>query len=87
MLLLVKAAVLLSSATAPDNSLVFSIAFASVLLTFWGQFVYESGHVSLLHSFLFTNLAVLNATKLALFDELATMSIFSFVLISMPLVY
>ena len=62
-LLLVIAAVLLSSATAPDNSLVFSIAFASVLLTFWGKFVYESGHVSLLHSFLFTNLAVLNAVR------------------------
>ena len=89
MTLLVKATVLLASATAPANSaytLVFSVALASVVLTFWGQVVYQNKAVSLLHTSFFTNLAILNITKLFLFDDVVKISIASFALISIPLV-
>ena len=86
--LIIKAIVLILSATAPVNSahvVVFSVAITAVVLTFWGQMVYRNRVISLLHTSLFMNLAVLNITKLFMFDSLGKNSITSFTLIAVPL--
>ena len=87
--LLVKATVLLASATAPANSahiVVYSLAISSAILMFWGQKVYSNGNLSLFHTSVFLNLMVLNVTKLFIFDDMAQISIPSYTLITISLV-
>ena len=57
----------LASRTLPTQRtylVVFSITVASVMLLFWRQIVYKRIAQSLLHTSLFMNLAIINATKL-----------------------
>ena len=65
--LTVQGAILLASRTLPTQRtylVVFSITVVSVMLLFWGQIVYKRRAQSLLHTSLFMNLAIINATKL-----------------------
>ena len=87
--LLVKATVLLASATAPVNSdhiLVFSFALSSAVLTFWGQIVYQRKSVALFHTSLFLNLTLLNISKLLVFDDITKISTASFTLAVVPFI-
>ena len=80
----VKAAILLSSATIPSNGahiVVFSIAIASSVLTFWGHMVFQNSKTTLFHTLLFLNLCVLNITKLFTFNSITEMTITSYTLI------
>ena len=85
-ILIVKATVLLSSAIIPANGahvVVFSVALAALLLTFWGQMVFAKGAVAIFHTWMFANLGILNITKLFVFDNTNDMSIASFTLIGL----
>ena len=87
-ILIVKATVLLSSAIIPANGahvVVFSVALAALLLTFWGQMVFAKGAVAIFHTWMFANLGILNITKLFVFDNISDMSITSFTLIGLTL--
>ena len=87
-ILIVKATVLLSSAIIPANGahvVVFSVALAALLLTFWGQMVFAKGAVAIFHTWIFANLGILNITKLFVFDNTSDMSIASFTLIGLIL--
>ena len=71
-LLLVRAAVLLTSAVVPANSsriVVFSIALSAVLLPLWGQNVYRNSTIRMFDMWYFVNLALLAVTKLFNNDE------------------
>ena len=87
-ILIVKATVLLSSAIIPANAahvVVFSVALAALLLTFWGQMVFAKGAVAIFHTWMFANLGILNITKLFVFENISDMSIASFTLIGLTL--
>ena len=67
LLLVIRAATLLSSAVIPSdnaNIVVFSIALSSVLLTYWGQNVYWHSATTNFSIAFFINLSFLNLTKL-----------------------
>ena len=81
-ILLVRAAVLLTSALVPANSsriVVFSIALSTVLLLLWGQNVYRNSATRMFDMSYFVNLALLAITKL--FTNKANISEASYVLI------
>ena len=86
-LLLVRAAVLLTSALVPANSsriVVFSIAVSAVLLPLWGQNVYRNGATRMFDMSYFMNLGLLAITKL--FRNEANISEASFILIGIAFV-
>ena len=88
-ILVVKAVILLSSATIPANGahiVVFSVVIASCLLTFWGNMVFTNTKTMLFHTLFFVNLAILNVTKLFIFDKMTDMTIASYVLIGLVLI-
>ena len=88
-ILVIKAAILLSSATIPANGahiVVFFIVITSWLLTFWGNMVFTDTKTMLLHTFFFVNLGILNVTKLFTFENMTDMMIASHVLIALVLV-
>ena len=88
-ILVVKAVILLSSATIPANGahiVVFSVVIASCLLTFWGNMVFTHTKTMLFHTLFFVNLAILNVTKLFIFDKMTDMMIASYVLIGLVLI-
>ena len=71
-LLLVRAAVLLTSAVVPANNsriVVFSIALSAVLLPLWGQNVYRNSTIRMFDMWYFVNLALLAVIKLFNNDE------------------
>ena len=89
-ILVVKAVILLSSATIPANGahiVVFSVAIASCLLTFWGNMVFSDTKTMLFHIFFFVNLGILNITKMFIFDKMTDMTIASYVLIGLVLIH
>ena len=66
-LLIVRASALLSSAIIPSDNvriIMFMIATSSILLTYLGQNVYQNSAVCNFSATIFTNLALLNLTKL-----------------------
>ena len=66
LLLLVRAANLLISASIPDSTtgfVEFFTAILSILLTFWGQKVYHSSAVGTFGTAFLLNLAIMNVTK------------------------
>ena len=86
-LLLVRAAVLLTSALVPANSsriVVFSIAVSAVLLPLWGQNVYRNSATRMFDMSYFMNLGLLAITKL--FRNEANISEASFILIGIAFV-
>ena len=88
-ILIVKAVVLLSSALIPENGthiVVYSIAIASLLLTFWGQRVFHKNANTTFHVLFFVNLSLLNITRLFFFNDLDNMSKASYILIGLTLV-
>ena len=88
-ILLVKAAILLSSATIPvrgAQSIVLSVAILSLVLLFWGNMVFHNTKAMLFHTSLFVNLCVLNITKLYFFDDMVKMTIASYILIGIVFV-
>ena len=85
--LIVKAVVLLCSAVTPADSaniVVYSVALASLVLTFWGRMVYCSNRRTLFHSWLLVNLSILNVTKLL--NIVSDMSIASYTLIGLTMI-
>ena len=85
-LLLVKAAVLLTSALVPANSsriVVFSIAISAILLPLWGQNVYRNSATRIFDMAYFVNIALLAVTKL--FSNQADFSEASYILIGIAL--
>ena len=88
-ILLIKAVILLSSATIPANAahiVVFSIALSSFALTFWGHMVFKNIKTTLFHTSLFLHLGALNITKLFIFDSIMEMTTASYTLIGIVLV-
>ena len=88
-ILVVKAAILLSSATIPANGahiVVFSVVIASWLLTFWGNVVFTNTKTMLFHTFFFVNLGILNVTKMFIYENMVEMTIASYILIGLVLV-
>ena len=88
-ILVIKAIILLSSATIPSNSshiIVYSVAIASLLLTFWGSMVFGNTKTMRFHTFFFVNLGVLNITKMFIFDSMVEMTIASQTLIGLVLI-
>ena len=74
-ILIVKAVILLSSATIPANGahiVVFSFVLLSFALTFWGHMVFKNTKTTLFHTSLFLHLGALNVTKLFIFDSIMT---------------
>ena len=88
-ILVVKAVILLSSATIPANGehiVVFSVAIASCLLTFWGNMVFTNAKTMFFHTLFFVNLGILNITKMFIFDKMTDMTIASYILIGLVLI-
>ena len=88
-ILVVKAIILLSSATIPSNGahiVVFSVAISSAMLTFWGHVVFRNPRTTLFHTLFFLNLCVLNITKLFIFNSITEITIISYTLIGIVLV-
>ena len=88
--LVVKATVLLASATVPANNtriLVFSMTVACSLLLLWGHKIYCNSSILLFHRFSLVNLMILNTTKLFVSDETVKISIASYTLIASELVF
>ena len=88
-MLLVKATVLLASATTAVNSfriLVFSFALSSGILSFWGQLVYRKRHIALYNTSLFTNLIILNVTRLLVTCTNYEVSGYLYPVIAIPLI-
>ena len=88
-ILLVKAAILLSSATIPANGahiVVFCVSILALALTFWGNVVFENTKNMLFHTFFLFNLCALNITKLFVFDSMHDMTIASNALIGIVLI-
>ena len=86
-ILIVKAVVILSSALTPTDSahiLVYSVALESLLLTSLGQMVYSKNATTLLNTWLFVNLSILNITKLL--NIVSDMSVASYTLIGLTLI-
>ena len=78
--LIVKATVLLASATVPANStniLIFSVAVACTILLFWGHKVYKNSSNVLIHKFFLINLTLLNTSKLFNINNMIRTSISS----------
>ena len=78
--LIVKATVLLASATVPANSthiLIFSVAVACTMLLFWGHKVYQNSSNVLIHKFFLINLTLLNTSKLFNINNMTRTSISS----------
>ena len=83
--LIVKATVLLASATVPANSthiLIFSVAVACTILLFWGHKVYKNSSNVLIHKFCLVNLTLLNTSKLFNINNTTRTSISSYTLIA-----
>ena len=88
LLLLVRAANLLISASIPDNSagiVEFSTAILSILLTFWGQKVYRSSAVGTFGTAFLLNLSIMNVTKMFSKNLDSNIAIISFALIAIAL--
>ena len=76
------------SSVVPSNSahiVVFSVTVASAGLSLWGHKVYHNSTTALLQTLLYTNLVILNATKLFIFGNMEHMSVASFSLIAVEL--
>ena len=87
--LIVKATVLLASATVPANNariLVFFMNIACTVLLFWGHRVYCNSSILLFHRFSLMNLVVLLTTKLFAFNSIVKISIASYTLLMSTLV-
>ena len=87
--LIVKATVLLASATIPANStrvLVFSMAVAGSTLLFWVHEVYQDASILLVHKLSFMNLIILNASKLFLLNDSLSIVISSDILTAITLI-
>ena len=81
-ILVIKAVVLLSSATIPTNRahiVVFSIAISSLVLTFWGNIVFQNTKPMLFHTSLFMHLSALNITQMFAFGDNVKMTIASYI--------
>ena len=88
LLLLVRAANLLISASIPKNTagiVEFSTAILCILLTFWGQNVYRSNAVRHFGTTFLLNLSIMNVTKLFSNNSNSNITVASFTLIAIAL--
>ena len=89
LLLLVRVANLLISASIPDNTTgitEFSTAIICIILTFWGRNVYHSSAVGTFGTTFLVNLAIMNVTKLFSNISNGNTAVGSFTLIAIALV-
>ena len=88
LLLLVRAANRLISASIPDNTagiVEFSTAILSILLTFWGQKVYRSNAVGTFGTAFLLNLSIMNVIGMFLKNSDSNVAFTSFTLIAIAL--